>query len=62
MIHPDLTPAQVRALRNLIEAGYAVVVFSPEELRGVQTQIVERHLDAVGRNLIYKLTTEGPEV
>ena len=58
---PTFTPGQERALRNLINAGFAVVVFSPEELQGAKPRVVERHLNSVGHDLILKLTSPPVE-
>lgn len=54
VLNTVLNKQQVVALRNLIEAGYAVAVFSPQELQGVDPRKVEQRLNRVGGDFIEK--------
>ena len=39
-----MTPEQIQVLRDLRAAGYAIVVFTPEELRGARPSSIEDRL------------------
>ena len=50
--HVAITKQQVLALQALIDAGFAVVAFSPKELNGVNPRTLETQLARHGQSLI----------
>ena len=47
-----MSPEEVSALKSLRDKGYAVVVFSPDELRGADKDDVEQDLVLAGWDVI----------
>lgn len=47
-----MTPEQNQVLSDLRSAGYAIVVFSPEELRGARRRVVEDRLTELGNDSV----------
>ena len=56
-----MTPEEVTALKTLSHRGYAVVVFTPEELRGANPHHVEDRLIEYGWDTIDWLAVEPGE-
>lgn len=50
-----MTPEQEKAINELRDAGYAVVVYSPQELQGVSRDRLESRLVADGADHIEDL-------
>lgn len=50
-----MTPEQEKAINELRDAGYAVVVYSPQELQGVSRDRLEKRLIADGADHIEDL-------
>lgn len=48
----DITDAEHEALKSLHNRGYAVVVFTPEELNGVESKRVEERMIETGWDVI----------
>lgn len=57
----DLTADEVSMLRTLRDRGYAVVLFNPYELRGVEQTHLEDALVQHGWDVIGLFATEEPE-
>lgn len=53
-----LTPQNIERLHSLRERGFAVVVFTPEELRGADVDRVQDRLIEQGWDVIDALATE----
>lgn len=53
--HFVVTAKQVKSLQALIDAGFAVVVFTPDELSGVNPRRVEQSLHQHGQTLIERM-------
>jgi hypothetical protein len=51
----------VEHLRQLRKMGYAVVAFTPEELRGANSDHVEDRLNELGWDVINNLSPNMPE-
>jgi len=51
-VNPNNTKQAVEYLRQLRKFGYAVVAFTPEELRGANPDYVENRLIEVGWDVI----------
>lgn len=47
-----MTPEQSKVLQDLRDAGYSVVVWNPDELRGVDPTRVEDHMIEKGSDYI----------
>jgi len=57
-VNPNNTKQAVEHLRQLRKMGYAVVAFTPEELRGADSDHVEDRLIELGWDVIDSLSTE----
>ena len=57
-VNPNNTKQAVEYLRQLRKMGYAVVAFTPEELRGADSDHVEDRLIELGWDVIDNLATE----
>jgi hypothetical protein len=57
--NPNNTKQAVEHLRQLRKMGYAVVAFTPEELRGADPDHVEDRLIELGWDVIDNLATES---
>jgi len=57
-LNPNNTKQAVEYLRQLRKMGYAVVAFTPEELRGADSDHVEDRLIELGWDVINNLATE----
>lgn len=57
-VNPNNTKQAVEYLRQLRKMGYAVVAFTPEELRGSNPDHVEDRLVELGWDVINNLATE----
>jgi len=57
-VNPNNTKQAVEHLRQLRKMGYAVVAFTPEELRGADPDHVEDRLIEFGWGVIDSLSTE----
>lgn len=57
-LNPNNTKQAVEHLRQLRKMGYAVVAFTPEELRGADSDHVEDRLIELGWDVINNLATE----
>ena len=57
-INPNNTKQAVEYLRQLRKMGYAVVAFTPEELRGANSDHVEDRLVEIGWDVINNLASE----
>ena len=57
-INPNNTKQAVEYLRQLRKMGYAVVAFTPDELRGATPDHVEDRLIEIGWDVIANLATE----
>ena len=53
-----MTPTQVKALAELRADGYAVITFTPDELRGLEPRVVENRLVELGNEVIDVLAPE----
>lgn len=60
-INPNNTKHAVEYLRQLRKWGYAVVAFTPAELRGANPDHVEDRLVEIGWDVINTLATEPEE-
>lgn len=58
-VNPNNTKQAVEYLRQLRKMGYAVVAFTPEELRGANPDHVENRLIEIGWDVIDNLAAEG---
>jgi len=58
VLNPNNTKQAVEYLRQLRKMGYAVVAFTPEELRGADSDHVEDRLIELGWDVINNLATE----
>ena len=58
-VNPNNTKQAVEYLRQLRKMGYAVVAFTPEELRGADPDHVEDRLVELGWDVIESLATES---
>ena len=56
--NPNNIKQAVEHLRQLRKMGYAVVAFTPEELRGADSDHVEDRLTELGWDVIDNLATE----
>lgn len=52
------TPAQSQVLQDLRDAGCAIAIFYPEELRGADRGAIENRLVADGQDAIADLAVE----
>lgn len=50
-----MTPEQEKAINELRDAGYAIVIYEPSELEGVSRERLERRLVADGADHIENL-------
>ena len=57
-----MTQEQIKVINELKNQGYAVVLFTPEELDGAEADRVEDRLIELGWDVIYDLTPETQEV
>lgn len=57
-VNPNNTKQAVEYLRQLRKMGYAVVAFTPEELRGANPDHVEDRLVELGWDVIAAIATE----
>ena len=57
-VNPNSTKQAIEYLRQLRKMGYAVVAFTPEELRGADSDHVEDRLVELGWDVINALATE----
>lgn len=57
-VNPNNTKQAVEYLQQLRKMGYAVVAFTPEELRGADSDHVEDRLIEIGWDVINNLATE----
>lgn len=53
-----MTPYQLKALQELSDEGYAVIIWTPEELRGVSANKVEDRSIELGSEIISDLAKE----
>ena len=60
-VNPNNTKQAIEYLRQLRKMGYAVVAFTPEELRGADPDHVEDRLVELGWDVINALATEPDE-
>ena len=58
-VNPNNTKQAAEHLRQLRKMGYAVVAFTPEELRGANSDHVEDRLIEIGWDVIDNLATES---
>lgn len=56
-----MTEAQLKAILELRSAGYAVCLFSPEELQGVNPHLVQDGMAVAGYQAIDELRDYGEE-
>ena len=54
----DMTHEQLQVIRDLRHAGYAICIFSPEELDGASVNIVQGRLAELGNEVIEDLKGE----
>ena len=57
-VNPNNTKQAVEHLRQLRKMGYAVVAFTPEELRGADPDQVEDRMVELGWDVIAAIATE----
>jgi len=57
-LNPNNTKQAAEHLRQLRKMGYAVVAFTPEELRGADSDHVEDRMVEIGWDVIDSLATE----
>lgn len=57
----EYMPSDLKWLRNMRERGFCVVVFTPEELEGVDPDYVEDKLLEFGWDVINNATEEEDE-
>ena len=60
-LNPNSTKQAVEHIRQLRKMGYAVVAFTPEELRGADPDHVEDRLVELGWDVIDALATESDQ-
>ena len=58
-VNPNNIKQATEYLRQLRKMGYAVVAFTPEELRGANSDHVEDRLIEIGWDVIDNLATES---
>lgn len=56
-----MTQEQINVLRTIKNMGYAVVLFSPEELEGAESDRVEDSLIELGWDIISDLKPEADD-
>lgn len=54
-----LERADMEALRDFRDRGFAVVIFNPEEIAGIDPEIVESELVSVGNEIIQAFKESG---
>lgn len=53
---PTLTLEQKNIITELREQGFAVVLFNPSELKGVDPDLIENELVHLGNDMIHDLS------